>query len=1010
MQTNNLETLKVTPIIELNLGDVRLRRKILRAGFENIIDVLSLSDSEIDNLFEWDDADEIFKLKEWYEQDPEGLSSSLIRKNATENKNIGERVQKKRQKSKTLRSAKTTKKYAAVSLSRSDGSAALPDKPFSQKLKVFEKRARAELDSLVDRYDDAMVYQVFDEFATELDEIDESFRALFEYYRKRPRSALSLIDRQFRNVFLVYIADRARKDYDGENLWGNLFGRAGVVSGNMQVELKRVFTHQLERRKMPLYAADEETNYYFYTALLHGGLSADSWESLWAKSLLPLAKELSKGSYGFGGEMDGRAILRTIKDPESKFAPKKSVLNILEKAPDFTIAPLFEASLRVASQAELHNRLTSGFTMLTSYGLPDVAMQALRACKERQEASRKGVRAGKALRREGGSSRIVYLPEAKLQLDLGVGLVSLHWGKQQFPKHFAQNRIDYYVDGAPMLSKRFEVSVGKCILDTVDITVKPQARYNVELRLMELTQDGEWKERGSLEQTFSRNKPGCFEFVRESSGFYRLRGKNERISRQRRIAYIVKSGYSIEPGQGMTAVSEYDTAESWGDAQILVYDVDPGASGSIINLRTREEVAVWQERYTARVDKRHVIGETADGIDLYGFVPCKLGTNGGLPSVSIEAADGIVALDDLDVFCLCDGQRVSVPRHVLWEDNSDGSVAARVSLIPSESSFFDYHIGLCEIEARQRSAGGKAVFRYRFAVVPIQEFRLRSAAYEYGTIVADYQFQSLLPIRVTDSQGQEIDISAREYYEARTLLADEFLHLRVESAESGKVTDAKFALAAIDVKLPERLMEISKQRPICLSDALELGPAAGNVTIAVLGWRYNRAAMSLMGGIPMLFKECKRPGEHSFNLFSHVDDFIQVDGAPPEGRLLRLSVCYGDDLSQGFLKPAWTDIDLMPCREGFGFSSWRVRVKPDGRHALLLDAPTLHDIHLDFKRKAGGALIDSVEIAEGSSEATLPQSVVRQLDARKKLVITIAPMDWLGEPEYEYATDFTLSR
>ena len=43
---------------------------------------------------------------------------------------------------------------------------------------------------------------------------------------------------------------------------------------------------------MPLYGRDEEVNYYFYTALLHGGLSEDSWSNLWEK-LLPLAKEVS---------------------------------------------------------------------------------------------------------------------------------------------------------------------------------------------------------------------------------------------------------------------------------------------------------------------------------------------------------------------------------------------------------------------------------------------------------------------------------------------------------------------------------------------------------------------------------------------------------------------------------------------------------------------------------------------------------------------------------------------
>ena len=1003
-------------ITELNLGDVRLRRKILRAGFTSITDLFSLSDSDVDKAFEWDDADAILKLKERYEEDPEGFARTVMGRAEAKTEEKADSASTKRTTRSTIKQATAKKPTTTVTRTAIpkptsyDGPISLPNLPFSGRLQEFERRAAAELDSLADQYDDVMVYQAFDEFATELDEIDEAFRALFEHYGNHPRNALSLIDRFLRNVFLIYIADRARKEYDGENLWGNLFGRAGVASGNVQGDLKRVFAQQLERRRMPLYAADEEANYYFYTALLHGGLSADSWESLWAKSLLPLAKEVSKGNYGFGGEMDGHSALKEIKNPDSRFAPKKSVLNILEKAPDFTIAPLFEASLRVAAQVESAKNPTSGFTMLTSYGLPDVAMQALRDNRERQVNARKDSHVRKGSKRRGESSRIVYLPEAKLQLDLGQGLVSLRWGKQQFPMHFAQNRIDYYLDGSLVLSKRFDISVGKCILDAVEITVKPQARYNVEIKLMELGENGEWEDKGSLEQTFSRSKPECFEFIRDSSGSYHLRGKNERITRPRRVAYVVKNGFGIQPGQGMTAISEYDTSESWGDAQIFLYDVEPGASGSIVSLSTREEIAVWQERYTAKIDKRRIIGETADGLDLYGFAPCGLGTNGGLPSVSIEAADGLDALNDLDVLCFCDGQRISVPRHVLWEDDRGDTSSARVALVPSESSLFDWHIELCELEARQRSAGGKVVFRYRFAVVPIQDFKLTSIGFEYGTAVADYQFQARLALEVTDSQGEVRGVSAWGRYEARTLLRDEFLNVRIASAESGKSTIAKLALAAIDVELPERLVEISQRRPICLADALELGPVEGNVKITAFGWRYNRAAVSLMGLLPMFYKELQRPGEHSFNVFGHIDDFVQAEGSPPEERQLRLSVCYGDDLSAGFLKPAWTDVDLILCREGFGFSSWKVLARSNGTHVLAFDAPTLHDIRLDFKRSIVGNVVGSVDVHEGEAEAELPQSVVRLLDTRKKLTITIAPTDWVGDPEYEYAASFPFGR
>lgn len=124
-------------------------------------------------------------------------------------------------------------------------------------------------------------------------------------------------------------------------------------------------------------------------------------------------------------------------------------------------------------------------------------------------------------------------------------------------------------------------------------------------------------------------------------------------------------------------------------------------------------------------------------------------------------------------------------------------------------------------------------------------------------------FQACLPIDVVriyeeGDAGGECDrpnsLNAWERYEAKALLKDEFLHLRIRSRESGKETDAKLALAAIGVDMPERLANLSKERPICLADALELGPSAANFKIISYGWRYNRAALVMLGSKPLFFK------------------------------------------------------------------------------------------------------------------------------------------------------------
>lgn len=1009
-EANGIEKLRTTPIVELDLGEVKLRRVIIRAGFDSLLDVLELSENEIDDKFEWHEADKIISMQEKYRKDPEGFAASVLKKREIDQCQVEQRLERHSIQNPEIPKRMTTTNVIPRVYYSGDGPRSLPPMPFSDRLRDYERRARNVFDDLDDRFDDVMVYQAFDEFSTELDEMSDAFGSLFRYYSEQPRAALGLIDRHLRNAFIIYVADRARKVYNEGNLWGNFFDGLHIEDGNVQSVFKQIFVAQIERRKMPLYARDEAANYYFYTALLHGGLSGDSWKSLWQKSLLPLAKGIASGYYGFGGEMDGHVVLKEIKNPDSRFAPKKTVLSILEKAPDSTIAPLFEASMKVAAQVESSKRNRNEYTMLSNFGLPDLAMQALRENQEQKAIRRQGASRAKSSRKDQGS-RLVYLPMATLQLDLTSGTVCMRWPRQQFPLHFAGHRIDYYVDGKCAFSQPFQISVGKCLLEPVEISVDPQARYDVELKMMQVDdEDGTAVEKSSLQQTFTRSKPGCFEFVKDLKGMFRLRGRNERINKKRRIAYMVKPGLRIEPGPGMQAVSEYDTGGDWDDAQIFIYDVEPGASGTLLDVKSGFEVAVWQERYSARIDKRRIIGETADGLDLYGYAPCGLETNGGLPSISIEATDGLAALDDLDIFCDCDGSRISMPRRVLWSDEYGDNSAAQIALDPRESSLFDWHIKTCLIEARQKSADGKVVFRYRFAVVPIQDFRLNNVTFDHGIAVADYGFQSVLKTDVTNSRGEKETVNAWGRYNSRTLLKDEFLGVKIETVDYGKVTEAKLALAALDIELPVALEEISRKRPVCLADALSLGPSEGNFKVRSYGWRYNRAVMVRLGYAPLFFKELKRPGDHEFNLFRDITEFVQVDGLAPAEKPLTISIIYGDDVSEGYLKPAWTDLEPIRCKEGVGISEWKLLAKGDGSHVLRFDCEPLCDLHFDFRRKAGAAIIGSFDVPAGFSEAVVPEVVVRQLNARKKLHMTMAPTSWFGDPEYEYSTEFTLER
>ena len=54
------------------------------------------------------------------------------------------------------------------------------------------------------------------------------------------------------------------------------------------------------------------------------------------------------------------------------------------------------------------------------------------------------------------------------------------------------------------------------------------------------------------------------------------------------------------------------------------------------------------------------------------------------------------------------------------------------------------------------------------------------------------------------------------------------------------------ALAAVDIEIPDALTSMSKEHPVCLADALELGPSYANFKIVSHGWRQNRAAMVML--------------------------------------------------------------------------------------------------------------------------------------------------------------------
>lgn len=975
-------------IRDLNLDiDVRLRRRIERAGFNNILALFSLSADEIDEKFDFDDADEIIELQKRFNSDPGAFFQSALSEKKVDREKVDQILSKQKVHS-NLNKSKRAQNIAQSSYRSSrDGGTIVPPESVSGPLKDFESRASSAFISLFEECETVMIYQAYDEFATELDDIASSFKTLFDTYSSQHQKVLEYIQASCPNAFLIYVAHLVRESFDSGNLWVNLFDKLGITADGIRDRFKKLFMKELEDRGMRTYGNDEKPNYIFYTALLHGGLSRDAWESLW-----PVFKDYAKDVNESGRAGNPRELLDLIRNRE-KYCIKKTVLNILNKAPSATIAPLFGAAIGVANQVNSQDNSEGTLTMLTDYGLPEVAIEALSSVTKR---------GGK------GGSSYFSLPQAHLQLDPYKREVAMIWGKRLAPIEFKDNCIEYYVNGKLEKRQAFYQSNGKCMLDEVLLNIGPHDRYEVELKLMELDEEGGWREISSTEQSIVRNKPKCFEFKLDQ-GAYRLRSGNRRIKRKTRIAYIVKEGFEIKPAQGMKCLEVFDSPdEAWSDSRIQVFELEPGASGSIVESETGRVVSVWHEMYSAKIDKRRIIGETLDGTDVYGFAPNELGLNGGLPTITIQAADGESAFRDIDVECRYDGGRTSIKRMPITDGPFDDSIGSQIVLSPAESMWADKFVDACTIKAFQKSNKDKPIFKYEFTILPIRGFRLTSASVECGIPVAIYWFQVIEPLEITDTQGETQRLGKYDWYSAKTLLKDEFLKLGIHSPESGKTVEVKLALAGIDLQLPVSLAERAQERPLCLADALDSTIGSDSVFIQSRGMRYNRAVVAFLGDVPIFFKEMKREGRHSFDVLNHKELFKQLDCSLPNEFSLRLSVLYGDKVNGSHLLLAQTDIDLFPCISGLGFSSWRLLSAADGGMVIRFDKPFCCDAHIAFVRGRINKSLGEASILNGEYEAIVPEDAKRSLLAQKKVVMVITPEDCWGELEEEYAARFEI--
>lgn len=995
-----IRLLRETPITALSVGRSSFRRTLASKGYSNLLDVLELSDAEIDREFNLDTVCTIESLQHAYKNDPEAFAKkALERAPRTHSAPATQAESKPKTTRKATQRRITPSSYLATNTIGSDLSSYLC-LSFISKLLEYDKRARDAFDELNDRQDNVIVYQAFDAFATEFDDINENFQHFFDYFEHRSRDALAFIDKYLRNIFLIYVADRARTFHEHQGFWAHYFPTIHISSSssNTQTEFKRVFYTCLQRKNMPVYQNDESARHFYLTALLHGGLSRSSWAALWETAILPLANASRLFGSGPRADVDGRTILKTILDDTNAYTPPRTELELLRKAPVALVTPLLESALQVGLQVESGSAIGSGPTMLTSYGLPDVAIEALIDLKSRDAAGRNNP-AQPENRRE-----FLALPKAELQLDLSRGRVVLCWNKQLFPLSRNRRRIDYYVDDEKMGEQPLHYGVNKCTLDSMRIDVDPRPQYEVSLKLMEFSDRSDsWKEIASLDQYFERLNPGCFEFIQNTQGIFSLRRPSDRITRTRTVAYILEDGLSINPGMGMELVEKYEPQGTWNALTIHVYKVTPGSNGSILaecEDGSQEEIAVWQENYRSHIDKTGVLGATIGGIDLYGFIPDENGNNIGLPCFYIEAFNGRAALDDLEIICKCDDESTSIKREVLWEDVEDGdSQAARIKLSPTESShfFFNKHINLCTIEARQRSAGNRPIFKYKFCVTPIQDFHLESVALNGYDLDAVYSFESSEEMYVIDQLHAIQNKDEHGRFTFTMPLSSSVLPIRIVSSLTAKTTDALIDLAALDISIPHHLVDRAKSRPLCLPDA-QAGYIDGQCNIKTSNWSQSRAVLVQLGGIPLYYKELSRPNSSSFSIFSDISNFLQTGAEGARYLPLTLCVYYGYKRTDTGLAHTYAVTTLLDCKEGFGFTTWDLRFDSRGDAFVKFDAPLLCDVQATLQQTNAHNSRRQAEpfvltLHEGDDRIPLPRGITTALLRHRTFEMSLTLLD-----------------
>lgn len=989
-----------TPLKQLNIS-FRLVRGLEKCGCNSLKEAFEIDEGFLEKQLDSRAFGEFVSIYDSYEADPEALAKRLRAEKAKRPDSAIRSVAERKpsfpdgaKRHPTARRPRNSREHAFVRV---------PATPYTERLFRYEERAKAALDALDDHRSEAIVAECFPKFVGEFEPIRQDLRSLVEYCGKQGVSPFAMIGSRFRNVFLVYACEATQRNYDKNALWPYLMDELGIDGKNQgaQVDYKTLVEEIIDERGFPRYSEDEASFYYMYTMLLHGGLSEVVWTCLWRDTIIPIVRENEAGG-GYGGVLpNGFDLLKKAREEDGRFAIKsEGARRVLMKAPETLMAPMLEAALTTAFRAESVKSTKNTFAVLSNQGLTDTAMRSLMASFEEGPSTCKSAQA-QSSSRSSKKRRMVYLSPASLRLNLEREKVYLQWDKQAFPKSFIDFTVEYSVNGQIVYEQPFAMGVGSCVLERVAIEVAPKPSYWVEVRIVESVAETKTV-RGAVAQSFVHGKPGVFEFVQEPDGEYCLRRRGSRILKKRRIAYLAKEGRKVVPGSGMTNVAYYEGNDAWEGASIAVFDVEPGSCGSVEDAFGRS-IAVWQEDYQAKIDGGSRLGINGRGEPLFGYRDSRNHANAALPEIEIRVFDERAALEDVQIECVCDGSSVSVPRKVPYGSVMCGSGESRSLYVKLQDASLPAFVREGKLTIRQRSTG-RSIFQFGFSIIPISSFRLGSVSRAALGLEGTYIFQTVKEVVVSRDADRK-DVLPWCEYSFSAPLKDERAVFSFDD-ERQEPLEAVFDLAAIDIRIPRRIVKTEAERPLCLVDSIAAIRSEKHVDVSMKGKRRGRRMLAQLGCAPLFFETAEDPIERTIPLLDSPGALMPDQGS---GRC-SFDVCiwFGERLEDDIAMPAWCDVSLLEFEKGVGLGT--VTAKLDACEASF-EKHAVADLRYRFADKKGAALLGRDvfrTMPKGASMLELPEAIVDELRRGRTVLLQVTASPPLRPPDFSICQSYDL--